>query len=101
MAIGLFDVEGGASVHPTYQITSPIFDRVTIRLNPDYFPGKEFVITTKNNSAGNVYIQSAKLNGQPLEQYWFPHTDLVKGGSLEIELGPQPSRWAADSPFPQ
>jgi predicted alpha-1,2-mannosidase len=91
MAIGLFDVEGGASVHPSYQITSPIFDRVTIRLNRDYFPGKEFVITTKNNSAANMYIQSAKLDGRPLNECWFSHADLVKGGSLELELGPEPN----------
>jgi putative alpha-1,2-mannosidase len=95
MAIGLFDVEGGASVHPTYQITSPIFDRVTIRLNQDYFPGDKFVITTQNNSATNVYIQSAKLNGRHLNQVSFPHSELVKGGKLEIQLGPQPSRWGA------
>ena len=101
MAIGLFDIQGGASVHPTYQITSPVFDRVTIHLNPNYFSGKSFVITTHNNSAANIYIQSAKLNGQPLNQFWFPHTNLISGGLLELELGPRPSRWAADSaPIP-
>jgi predicted alpha-1,2-mannosidase len=97
MAIGLFDVEGGAALHPTYQITSPIFDRVTIHLNHDYFPGDKFVISTKNNSVTNLYIQSAKLNGRPLNQDWFAHTNLVQGGKLELDLGPQPSRWAADS----
>ena len=98
MAIGLFDVQGGAAQNPTYQITGPIFDRVTIRLNPNYFPGKNFTITTRNNSATNLYIQSARLNGKPLNQFWFPHADLAKGGALEIELGPQPSHWAAGSP---
>ena len=97
MAIGLFDVEGGAALNPTYQITSPIFDRVTIRLNQNYFPGRQFTITTRNNSAANVYIQSARLNGQSLDQYWFPHASLVNGGTLEINLGPQPGKWAADS----
>ncbi len=98
MAIGLFDVEGGAAVKPTYQITAPVFDRVTIKLNKNYFPGESFTITTHHNSAANVYIQSAALNGQPLNQYWFPHANLVDGGTLELELGPEPSRWAADSP---
>ncbi len=100
MAMGLFDVEGGASVKPTYQITSPVFDRVTIHLNRDYFPGNTFVITTKNNSAANLYIQSAKLNGQPWNQFWFPHADLVKGGTLELELGPQPGTWAKGMTVP-
>jgi predicted alpha-1,2-mannosidase len=98
MAMGLFDVQGGAAVNPTYQITTPVFDKVTIALNQKYFQGKQFVITAKNNSATNCYIQSAKLNGQPLNQFWFAHTNLVNGGTLELELGSQPSRWAAESP---
>jgi len=92
MAIGLFDVQGGAAVKPTYQITAPVFDRVTIHLNPDYFPGREFTIVTRNNSPENIYIQRAWLNGKPLERCWFEHADLVCGGKLEIELGPQPNR---------
>jgi len=95
MAIGLFDVAGGVALKPSYQITSPLFDRVTIRLNPDYFPGLTFTITTRNNQPENIYIQSAKLNGQTLDQVSFPHTTLAKGGGLELELGPQPSKWAA------
>ena len=101
MAMGLLDVQGGAALKPTYQITSPVFDRVVIHLNPDYFPGREFVITTRHNSAANQYIQSAKLNGKPLDRYWFPHAVLAAGGTLEINLGPNPSRWAADSPMPE
>jgi len=100
MAIGLFDVQGGAARMPTYQITAPLFERVTIKLNPDYFPGKEFVILAHHASPQNVYIQSARLNGRPLDQWWFPHSDLVRGGTLELDLGPAPSRWAADAPPP-
>ncbi len=97
MAIGLFDVQGGAALKPTYQITSPVFDRVTIRLNKQYYPGGEFVIATRNNSPENIYIQSARLNGHPLDQCWFPHAGLARGGKLELELGPRPSRWGAGS----
>ena len=93
MAMGLFDVQGGAGLKPTYQITSPVFDRVTIHLDKDYFSGRQFTITTRNNSPENIYIQSAKLNGQPLDQYWIPHTAVVNGGELEVVLGPQPSQW--------
>ena len=100
MAIGLFDIKGGAAINPAYQITSPLFDRVTIHLNRNYFSGDEFVITAKNNSITNDYIQSAKLNGQLLKQWWFPHTNLVNGGTLEIDLGPQPSRWGVNSAPP-
>ena len=97
MAIGLFDVQGGASVDPQYEITSPIFDKVTIKLDNVYYSGKEFVIRTKNNSPENVYIQSVRLNGQPLKTYHFPHSELIKGGTLEIELGHQPNKkWGVE-----
>jgi predicted alpha-1,2-mannosidase len=92
MAIGLFDVAGGAAVRPSYQITSPIFDRVTIRLSRDYFPGRAFTIETRNNSPQNVYIQSARLNGRPLNECRLDHAELIKGGRLELELGPQPNQ---------
>jgi predicted alpha-1,2-mannosidase len=97
LAIGLFDVQGGAELNPSYQITSPIFDRVTIRLDKKYFPGKQFIIATHHNSGANCYIQSVKLNDHPLNQFLFSHRNLVDGGILEINLGSQPNRWAADS----
>lgn len=92
MAIGLFDIQGGASTEPRYEITSPIFDKITIQLDNRYYPGKEFVIEVKNNSPENVYIQSARLNGEVLNRYHFPHSELVKGGRLEIELGSEPNK---------
>ena len=92
MAIGLFQVDGGASARPTYEITSPIFDRITIHLDPEYYPGKEFVIITRNNSPENMYIQAARLNGEPLRRYWFSHDQLTEGGKLELEMGPLPNR---------
>jgi putative alpha-1,2-mannosidase len=92
MAIGLFQVRGGAEVDPVYEITSPIFDRVTIHLDPRYYPGGKFQITTRNNSAENKYIQSAVLDGKPLDKPWFYHRELVDGGTLELQLGPEPNR---------
>lgn len=92
MAIGLFDVQGGASTEPRYEITSPIFDKITIKLDNKYYSGKEFVIETKNNSFENVYIQSVKLNGQPLNTFHFPHSEYTKGGKIEIEMGPEPNK---------
>ncbi|WP_278702738.1 glycoside hydrolase domain-containing protein [Phocaeicola sartorii] len=58
MAIGLFDIQEGSFVNPNYEITSPAFDNITIQLDNRYYPGKEIVIETKNNSEENVYIQS-------------------------------------------
>lgn len=101
MAIGLFEVDGGTSVDPYYEITSPIFDRVTIRLNQDYYEGESFVIETENNSAENKYIQFTTLNGEQLDNCWFYHEDFAKGGRLKVELGKDPNKeWGVNEPPP-
>ncbi len=93
MAIGLFDIQGGAGVEPRYGITSPVFDRIAIQLDPRYYPGKTFTIVTRNNSARNVYIQRVRLNGKSVQdRFWITHHELAAGGTLEIELGPEPMK---------
>lgn len=92
MAIGLFSLNGNTSVEPTYDITSPVFDKITITLDPKYYNGKEFTITAHNNSQDNVYIQKATLNGKPQDRFWFTHADYARGGNLELWLGPQPNK---------
>jgi predicted alpha-1,2-mannosidase len=92
MSLGLFSLQGNASVVPTYDITSPVFDKITIELDPKYYKGKQFVITTHNNSDSNVYIQKAEMNGKALNRFWFTHEEYAKGGGLELWLGPQPNK---------
>ncbi len=101
-AMGLFEMDGGSGINPAYEIASPLFEKITIRLDSVYYPGKQFVILSKNFSSENRYIQSATLNGKPLRQFWFSHAELVKGGELVLEMGSQPNKqWAADSEHPQ
>ena len=33
---------------PSFALGSPLFDKITIRLNDRYYKGKEFVIETRN-----------------------------------------------------
>ena len=66
MAMGLFNVSGGSNQTPFYEITSPIFDKITIQLDPRYYKGNEFVIEVSNNQPEHGYIQRAELNGAPL-----------------------------------
>ena len=91
MAMGLFSLRGGCENPPIYEITAPLFDTVTITLDPKYYPAKQFVIKTYNNSPENVYIQAAKLDGQPLQNCWIYHRDLAAGKTLELWLGPKPN----------
>ena len=87
-AIGMFDVKALAGENPQFRVGSPMFDKISIRLNQKYYPkGKKFVIETKNNSKTNVYIQSAILNGKKLDPLIIPFEDVVNGGKLELEMG--------------
>jgi predicted alpha-1,2-mannosidase len=96
-SMGLFEMRGGAAVKPVYEIGSPLFDKITIHLDSDYYSGDTFVIDTRNNSKENVYIQSATLNGEPLEKPWFYHSELAKGGRLVLQMGPEPNKeWGSD-----
>ena len=98
LKIGLFSTNGGTSEKPFYEISSPIFNKITIHLNPKYYPGKEFVIETKNNGAKNYFIQSAVLNGKTLDRPWIWHETLVKGGKLRLEMGSSPNKSWGSTP---
>ena len=79
-AMGLFQMDGGASADPVYELSGPIFEKITIQLDQDYYEGKEFIIEARNTSSRNRYIHSASLNGEELDKFWFRHSELVKGG---------------------
>ncbi|HTF31915.1 MAG TPA: glycoside hydrolase domain-containing protein, partial [Flavitalea sp.] len=97
-AIGLFETDGGASVKPFYEIGSPIFEKVTITLDPKYYPGKSFTIEARNTSGKNKYIQSATLDGKPLTKPWFYHSELIDGGKLVLQMGPEPDKQWGSKP---
>ena len=99
MSMGLFSLRGNTSANPIYEITSPVFDQITIQLDPNYYSGKAFVIRTNNNSKENMYIQKAELNGEPLNRVWISHEEYARGGRLELWLGPEPNKeWGLENP---
>ena len=80
-----------------YDIVTPLFDKVTYKFDPKYTKGGLFTITAKNNSPDNIYIQSATLNGQPLNRCWISYAELTAGGTLDLVLGPQPNKsWGVE-----
>jgi predicted alpha-1,2-mannosidase len=70
-----------------YEIFSPLFNEITYKVNP----GKSFKIIAVNNSANNIYIQSAKLNGKPYNKCWLDYADIMNGGTLELTMGENPN----------
>lgn len=92
MAIGLFSLDGGSKSNPAYDITSPVFEEVTIKLDTTYYNGKEFKIKTYNNSKENCYIQRALFNGRDYNSFQLLHSDFKEGGILELWLGNTPNK---------
>ncbi len=91
-SIGLFQTDGGCRVEPIYEIGSPLYEKIEIDLGNRFGRGNKFIIEAKNASRLNKYIQSAKLNGEPLTDFKFPASKLLKGGRLELEMGTEPNK---------
>ena len=91
VALGLFQTDGGCRVDPIYEIGSPLYEKATIHLDGRYGRGTRFTIEARNTSWKNRYVQSATLNGRPLETFWFRASELLKGGTLVLEMGPEPN----------
>jgi predicted alpha-1,2-mannosidase len=93
--IGFYPVCPGM---PYYVLGSPVFEEIAINLPA----GKTFIIRARGSSDTNKYIQSASLNGKGFTRTYLLHSEIVKGGTLVLEMGPEPSTsWGsapADAP---
>ncbi|TFG98850.1 MAG: hypothetical protein E4H13_09450, partial [Calditrichales bacterium] len=101
-ALGLFEMDGGASTDPVYELSGPLFEKATIQLDSGYYPGRQLIIEAINTSKENRYIQSVSFNGQAVDNFWISHARLVSGGVLRFEMGDKPNlQWAINSILPQ
>ncbi|WP_431211590.1 glycoside hydrolase domain-containing protein [Puia sp. P3] len=64
--------------------------------------GKDFVISAPANSATNLYVQGATLQGQPYGRNWISHTDIQQGGEFQLNMGatPNKSKGTGEGDFP-
>ena len=93
-AMGLYQVD---PVGGRFVIGSPLFDKASVNVGG----GKKFTVVAKNNSDRNIYVQSARLNGKPHSKSYIEFDDIRHGGTLELVMGPKPSKWGtkkADRP---
>ena len=87
-SVGLYQVD---PVGGRFVIGSPLFDKATVNVGG----GKTFTVVAKNNSDRNIYVQSARLNGKALKNSYIEFNDIRHGGTLELVMGPKPSKWGA------
>jgi predicted alpha-1,2-mannosidase len=88
-ALGLYPVNPADGV---YVIGCPLVEKAVIRLDSKYYPGGTFTIVAHNASRQNCYVQSARLNGQPLPHPWITHAEIAAGGTLELEMNLLPNK---------
>ena len=87
-ALGFYPVNPASKV---YAIGSPVVSKAVIHLDRDKYHGGTFTVIAKHNSPENTYIQSATLNGQPLRKPWLTHEQITAGGTLKLQMGPNPN----------
>lgn len=88
MSIGLFSITSMCEENPSYELTTPLFDKISIK-QPN---GNTFTIEAKHSSVKDLYIHSASLNGATLEGFRIPQKAILKGGSLKLELKEEPNK---------
>lgn len=69
-----------------YTLTSPSFDKITIRLDTKYYPKDSLVISTNVNPEENIYIQNVTAGGKKVDGFFISHQDLVNAGTLHYDL---------------
>ncbi|UKJ06792.1 GH92 family glycosyl hydrolase [Solitalea lacus] len=90
-AIGLFQMDGGCSAQPVYELGSPRYSKITVHLDGKYNRGKELVIEASDASKENKYIKSASFNGQPLNDFKLLQSEVLKGGKLKLQMVAEPN----------
>ncbi len=101
-SLGLFQTDGGCRVKPIYELGSPLYPKIVLHLSKQYYRGKTFTIEARHTSPENLYIQSASLNGRPLNRWWLRQQEVVQGGHLVLDLGPNPNpEWAKGCALPE
>lgn len=91
-SVGLYQVD---PVGGRFVIGSPLFDKAIVNVGG----GKTFTVVAKNNSDKNIYVQSARLNGKTLKNSYVDFNDIRHGGTLELVMGPKPSKWATAAAY--
>ncbi len=92
-ALGFYPMNPASDV---FAIGSPVVSKATIHLDRNTYHGRTFTVVARNNSAENIYIQSATLNGKPLDRAWISRNEVISGGELAFVMGPNPNpQWGS------
>ena len=71
---------------PYYTLTTPVFSKVTLHLNPKYYPKGDIVISSDRTSPSQLYIKDMTLGGKKLTTYRISHRELTEGRELHFSV---------------
>jgi len=92
-ALGFYPVDPPSGV---YVIGSPLVNKAVIKVENEDGAERSFTVLARNNYTQNVYVQSATLNGRAFTRSWVAHSEILKGGTLILDMGAVPNRfWGA------
>ena len=71
---------------PSYTLTTPAFDKVTLHLDPKFYPNGDITIETDRTSPSQQYIKSVTIGGKKLNGFRLTHRQLMEGKTLKMQL---------------
>lgn len=87
-SMGLFDVKSLTDINPSFQIGSPIFNKIEIKTQN----GKDIVIEAENNSQENVYINSIEVDGKMRNVNSIKLTEILEGIHIKMNMSNSPNK---------
>ncbi|MFC3505531.1 GH92 family glycosyl hydrolase [Micromonospora krabiensis] len=88
-SLGIYPLQAGSS---EWAVGSPQFTRMTVHRSAG-----DIVVNARDNNTRNVYVQSVKVNGKKHSGVSIDAAALVRGGTIDFEMGPRPSSWGTDA----
>lgn len=80
-ALGLYPAN---PVGGDYRLSSPLFDRAEVTLDPEFYSGELLLIESEPTGSDSPYVVSVSFDGEPLPGAAITHQELVSGGTLRF-----------------
>ncbi|MEU5052741.1 GH92 family glycosyl hydrolase [Streptomyces sp. NPDC021096] len=89
-AIGVYPVQPGADV---WGLSTPVFDRVDLRLDRRWYPRGRFTVSAPGTSRENRYVRTVRLDGAAYDRTYLTTDAIRRGERLDFTVGTKPSGW--------
>ncbi|MGL5912713.1 MAG: GH92 family glycosyl hydrolase [Bacteroidales bacterium] len=74
---------------PSYTLSAPVFDKITIKLDSHYYQKSELSIEKEKPTKEALYIKKIILGNKEHKSYQITHQELLRQGKLKFILGKQ------------